>query len=308
MIALEVLKFYTGLSDVKLVERLNTDWAMRLFCGLSPLAGQWIKDKDLPSHYRTTLASQINYQSFQRELASYWMPYVENKQMVFTNGTCYESYIKYPTDVKLLWQMKHPRSKFNAQQKQQLAYRKQRRKSKKQERKRKKALLYLLDKLLGKLSDLLLLYQVQGQYDELLPEKFYKRVEVIKKIYEQQQFHYHHPEQAIPERIVSLYKPYLRPVVRGKETKQVEFGMKVNIRQVDGLNFIEHISFKSFNEAKHLKEVVWQHRQDFGSCKQVGADQIYATNEKENFVQLIKWLPVLSPKEEQAKMKSKPVS
>lgn len=313
MIGLEVLKFYTGLSDAKLVERLNTDWAMRLFCGLSPIAGQWIKDKDLPSHYRTKLASQVDYQAFQRELALYWMPYVENKQMALTDATCFESYIKYPTDIKLLWdscswvqaqikmlckqmQLPRPRSKYNEQQKKQLAYQKQRRKTKKQERKRKKALLYLLDKLLGQLSDLLLLLEVQGQYYEQLPEKFYQRVKIIKKIFEQQQTHYQQPEEAVPDRIVSLYKPYLRPILRGKETKRVEFGMKVNVRQVDGLNFIEHMSFKSFNEAKHLKQVIWQHRQDFGACKQVGADQIYATNENRKFCTTHKIATCFKPK------------
>ncbi len=313
MIGLELLKAYTGLSDAKLVERLNTDWAMRLFCGLAPIAGQWIKDKDLPSHYRTKLASQVNYQAFQRELAIHWQPYVENKQMVLTDATCFEGYIKYPTDIKLLWdsctwvqtqikllckqmQLPRPRSKFNEQKKKQLAYQKQRRKTKKQERKRKKALLYLLDKLLGQLADLLLLYEVQEQYAEHLPEKFYKRLQVIKKIYEQQQFDYDHPQEPVQDRIVSLYKPYLRPIVRGKETKRVEFGMKVNVRQVDGLNFIEHISFKAFNEAKHLKEVVWQHQQAFGSCKQLGADQIYATNENRKFCTANKIATCFKPK------------
>lgn len=304
MIGLEILKFYTGLSDAKLVERLNTDWAMRLFCGLCPIPRQWIKDKDIPSHYRIKLASEIDYQAFQRELAQYWKPYIENPQMVLTDATCYESYIKYPTDVKLLWdsctwvhqqmkilcrhriaermQIPRPRNRFNEQKKKQLTFQKQRRKTKKQERKRRKALLYMLNKLLGQLSDLLLLYQLQKQHPQP-DEQFYQRLAVIEKIYEQQQFHYHNPPEPIADRIVSLYKPYLRPIVRGKETKRVEFGMKVNVRQVDGLNFIEHMSFKAFNEAKHLKRVVYQHHRDFGVCKQVGADKIYATNENRRF-------------------------
>lgn len=49
MIGLEMLKSYLGLSDAKLVERLNTDWAMRLFCGLCPLPVRWIRDHNLPS-------------------------------------------------------------------------------------------------------------------------------------------------------------------------------------------------------------------------------------------------------------------
>lgn len=47
---------------------------------------------------------------------------------------------------------------------------------------------------------------------------------------------------------MSIDKHYVRPVVRVKETKAVEFGAKANLIQVDGINFIEHVSFKSFNE------------------------------------------------------------
>ena len=71
--------------------------------------------------------------------------------------------------------------------------------------------------------------------------------------------------------------------MRGKENKRVEFGLKANIRQVDGINFIEHLSFDAFNEASHLKTVVYQHQRDFGICKQIGADQIFATNANRKF-------------------------
>ena len=44
--------------------------------------------------------------------------------------------------------------------------------------------------------------------------------------------------------IVSIDRYYVCPIVRGKETKSVEFGAKV----------IEHLSFKAFNEGIRLKE------------------------------------------------------
>ena len=40
----------------------------------------------------------------------------------------------------------------------------------------------------------------------------------------------------------------VRPIVRGKEKKSVEFGANVNNIQIDGISFIEHISFKAFKE------------------------------------------------------------
>ena len=50
-------------------------------------------------------------------------------------------------------------------------------------------------------------------------------------------------------RIVSIDRPYLRPIVRGKENKRVEFGAKVNNIQIDGISFIEHHSFEASTRA-----------------------------------------------------------
>ena len=58
----------------------------------------------------------------------------------------------------------------------------------------------------------------------------------------------------VSDRIVSIDRHYVRPIVRGKETKSVEFGAKVNNIQIDGISFIEHLSFKAFNEGIRLKE------------------------------------------------------
>ncbi|WP_460518139.1 transposase family protein, partial [Cyclobacterium sediminis] len=85
------------------------------------------------------------------------------------------------------------------------------------------------------------------------------------------------------DRIVSLHKPYVRPIVRGKENKPVEFGMKVHMLQVDGLSFIDKMSFRNFNECKRLKTSVVKHKTVFKGTSQLGADRIYATNENRRY-------------------------
>ena len=60
----------------------------------------------------------------------------------------------------------------------------------------------------------------------------------------------------VNDRIVSIDRHYVRPIVGGKETKPVEFGTKVNNIQIDGISFIEHISFKAFNEGIRLKDCI----------------------------------------------------
>ncbi|MEG1729901.1 MAG: hypothetical protein RR280_10220 [Bacteroidaceae bacterium] len=64
---------------------------------------------------------------------------------------------------------------------------------------------------------------------------------VITKIYRQQHNHFEseNTRESIPNRIVSVHKPYVRPIVRGKEVKSVEFGAKCNNIQIDGISFIK---------------------------------------------------------------------
>ncbi len=204
----------------------------------------------------------------------------------------YESYIKFPTDVKLLWdcvewvqgqinslcdqhRLRRPRSKYKVQKIKQLSFSKKRKKTKNEDRRRRAALLYLLAKLLKQLQSLL---NLGGKVIEGLKPAVFERIRTIRRVLLQQRYHYDHPEKSVPDRIVSLYKPYLRPIVRGKENKPVEFGAKVHQLQIGGLNFIEHLSFGAFHEGNRLKKAINQQKRWFGPVRQVGADGIYANN------------------------------
>ncbi len=100
----------------------------------------------------------------------------------------------------------------------------------------------------------------------------------ITKVYEQQHSKVYGEVAQIKDRIVSLSKPYIRPIVRGKETKAVEFGAKVNKLQIDGISFIEHFSYDAFNEGTRLPKCIALQQQLFGKCSHHSADKIYATN------------------------------
>lgn len=75
---------------------------------------------------------------------------------------------------------------------------------------------------------------------------FRRRLAVIENVLIQQEQLF--DGEKVSGRIVSVDKPYIRPIVRGKETKTVEFGAKSNNIQIDGISFIEHISFDALNE------------------------------------------------------------
>ena len=113
---------------------------------------------------------------------------------------------------------------------------------------------------------------------ECMGAEDFSRLRTVKKVLSQQTFLLDHRAEELRDRIVSLHKPYVRPIKRGKENKPVEFGMKAHMLQVDGLSFLDTMSFKNFNETTRLKLSVLKHKAVFGNISQLGADRIYATN------------------------------
>ena len=273
-----------------LIERINTDWSMQLFCGIALRPGERILDKNLPSAWRTYLGQHMKIKELQEVFAKYWRPFMDQTYVGMQDATCYESRISYPTDNKLLWNcckemyniiqdqrkilgLRKTRSNYSRQNQKYYSYQKNRKKSRRQEKKVRKQLLNYLSRLIELYSELAIKYTLQ------LSNRKKKKLETIEKIYRQQhQKVYGDKNSTIEDRIVSLHKPYVRPIVRGKEVKPVEFGAKVNKLQVDGISFIEHISYDAFNETTRYKEGIYLQRKLFGKCTHHSADAIYATN------------------------------
>lgn len=296
-IRLMLLKHYSGLSDEKLVERLNTDRAYQVFCHLTLLPGEVIKDQSLVTRVRKEV-SALGWSCLQKLFQSHWKPLLSTQELktLLMDATCYESWIRYPTDVKLIWEScqwihqslvglcstlsrRRPRNKFLAQQKKYMSYARQRKKTYQQTQRLRRSLLYLLEKLVGQLQCLFNVHQISW-----MGKTFYQRLKTIKTVIVQQKYLLNKPSSSLPKRIVSLAKPYVRPIVRGKENKPVEFGAKAHITLTAGLAWIEHLSFDAFHEGIRLKKTVIKHEHTFGQCKMLGADNIYPTNENRRFI------------------------
>ncbi len=211
------------------------------------------------------------------------------------DATVYESRITYPTDIKLLWTSAHwlyqrivevckevkvrrPRIRYQRQRERCLAFQRRRKKSRRKEKRMRKGMICFITRLLERLEQLL---ETHG--DHLLNKRQQQRLKTIRALYYQQRQRVTDPQSKIENRIVSLHRPYVRPIVRGKEVKPVEFGAKVHLLQVDGINFIEHLSYDAYNEGTRLKSAIWMHRDLFGACHQFAADKIYATNENRKY-------------------------
>jgi hypothetical protein len=80
----------------------------------------------------------------------------------------------------------------------------------------------------------------------------------------------------IDDRIVSIHQPHVRPIVRGKSQAKVEFGAKIHVSLINGISFLDELSWDAFNEGSHMMEYIEKYRNRFGFYpKEVLADQIY---------------------------------
>ena len=294
-IALMFLKPYTGLSDDGLIEMLNGNLYMQIFCGVLIDPANPIKDGKIVSAIRNRLARYLDIKGLQKVLFGKWKGEMTNLDRCLSDATCYESHLRFPTDVKLLWEAcdwvhslmkktckeigeRMPRNKFNDVDKARLVYAKQRKPKKNATRKLQRRLLSLLGKLLSQWNCL------RGQFQPVmhLTADQERRLMTIREVLRQQTDHFNRKE--VKHRIVSIDRPYIRPIKRGKENKPTEFGAKVNNIQIDGISFIEHHSFEAFNEGIRVKECIEYQRELTGvDVKEFGGDTIYANNEARKY-------------------------
>lgn len=266
-VAMMFLKSYTGQSDDGLIEMLNGSIHMQMFCGVLIDPARPIKNGKIVSAIRNRIASVLDVRELQKALYEKWQGSLHDKDLCLTDATCYESHLRFPTDVKLLWECcewlqslmaktckklkeRLPRNKYHDIDRARLAYAKQRKHTKAATNKLRRRLLGLLSKQIGQWNRICKIHTV----DIALTAEQSKRLGALKEVFRQQNALAQKKE--VKHRIVSIDRPYIRPIVRGKENKRVEFGAKVNNIQIDGISFIEHHSFEAFNEGARLKECI----------------------------------------------------
>jgi len=106
----------------------------------------------------------------------------------------------------------------------------------------------------------------------------YKILLVISEIYRQQLWLYENKKKSIDNRIVSLNQPHVRPIIRGKAGKTVEFGAKLSASYFDGYVFLDRISWNNFNESTDLKIQIESFKKYTGYYPEsVHVDKIYRT-------------------------------
>jgi hypothetical protein len=100
------------------------------------------------------------------------------------------------------------------------------------------------------------------------------------RMYEQQKMMFEQNVRSCADRIISIYQPHLRPIVRGKAGARVEFGAKIGASIVSGYTYVDHLSWAAYNESADLGMQVELYRRRFGMLpKELQADRIYLGKE-----------------------------
>jgi len=231
-IALMVLKAYTGFSDRQLVEHLNGNIHYQIFCGIMIPPSLPITNFKIVSAIRNEIASRLDIDSFQELLASHWKPYLDNLHVCMTDATCYESHMRFPTDVKLLWESLErlyrricrlcrelgdnaSAHSYRNVADSYLSYCSDRKRRASRARMLKRRMIQLLEELLSRRDG------IHSEYGALLrsAQRYHKRLSVSRSVLVQEKEMF--DRRKVNVRIVSIDRHYVRLIVRGQETKSV---------------------------------------------------------------------------------------
>ena len=119
-----------------------------------------------------------------------------------------------------------------------------------------------------------------------LPRWLLSRYWVLQHVYEQQWEMYRNKRRRCDDRIVSISQPYVRPIVRGKQNKAVEFGAKLSVSlSEEGLARVDHLRWDAFHEGHDLPRQVEAYRNRYGHYPtSVLGDPVYGTRDNRRYL------------------------
>ena len=219
------------------------------------------------------------------------------KGKIKIDATVADQYIRYPTDLSLvnearvkteriideLWELVKnqlpvkPRTYRKVAHKRYLSQSKKKKASKASLRKALRYLLNCVERNLGHIDQML------GMLDGRafpLPQKYQRQLWIIHTLYDQQRAMYDADSRRCDDRIVSISQPHVRPIVRGKTGKRVEFGAKLGLSLVGGYLTHQTLSWDAYNEASDLENQAETYRLLTGHYPElIQCDKIYHTND-----------------------------
>lgn len=311
MMGLMIGQIVLRLSDIQIVEHFHENPYFQYFCGNDTFVAKGatsIIDTSLLSKRRTRLGSQF-IQDFECKIIQSFQDkgLIKGKTLTL-DATVFPANISYPSDIKLLniardyccnaiLKVKNainPDLKVRTYRKRAQKIARQFQKTKKKttlyiRRTRKQMLQYLrrnitqLEQLLVELGNRA--SSTKNSLKDWVIQEIKAHLDIAKRIYEQQFEMARTKGRRVSNRIVSFKQPQIRPIIRGKEGKNVEFGAKAHVAIVDGYAMLDDCEFDPYHEGNLLPKSLEKHNNRF-KCNPslVLADQLYATRSNRNLL------------------------
>ncbi|MCF6341716.1 MAG: IS5 family transposase [Bacteroidales bacterium] len=222
-----------------------------------------------------------------------------NRGTLKADATIADQEIRFPTDlnllsisrenlermIDLLYDAKRgkqkPRDYRRKARKEYMNLSKKRRKGKKTLRRGIKAQLQFVARDLRIIKSLM---ENSGREDKL-SKRDSELLDVITKVHEQQRWMYDNKKNSVPDRIVNIFQPWVRPMVRGKDKNKTEFGSKMDVSEVDGFCRLDRFSWDAFNEGGDVELLVENFRKLYGCYpKSFLGDGIYMNRKARMFL------------------------
>jgi hypothetical protein len=302
-----IIKHKLNLSDEETVQIIEENPYMQFFLGLSEFAPEPLFSPTLFVDWRKKLGNKT-FNQFTDVLSTICNgekpdqstnSRVKNKGKIKLDATVADQNITYPNDLGLLNKAREkteqtidilfefvrdelkvkPRTYRDVARKKYLIESKKRQVNKKSLRSAIRYHLNCLDRNIRSINTMLDLL-----VENPLKHKAMRDFWVIQTVNDQQRKMYDEKSHSCSNRIVSISQPYVRPIVRGKAGKKVEFGTKIGLTLANGIIKAETLSWDAYNESADLIPHIESYKALHGYYPELAqVDKIYGTNKNRNW-------------------------
>ncbi len=310
-----IIKERMKLSDIETVELIRENPYMQFFIGLNNFTDYTPFDASTMTYFRKRLTPEIlaeinqliveaskddddhhdDNSSGDAGTPDESKPELKNEGTLILDATCAPADVHFPTDVALLNDSrvkleemiddlqagsdeKKPRTYRQKARTLYLRFARNRRPRYKQIRRAIREQLGFVRRDIELVRELL-----SASSSQLIPRQM-QYWQTIQDVYQQQLEMYREKKHKVEDRIVSIHQPWVRPIVRGKATADVEFGAKISVSLVNGYAMIEQLDWNAFNESGDLQTAVERYRERHGCYpERILADKIYRNRKNHQY-------------------------
>jgi len=292
-VGLLILKHLYRFSDDDLIDMLKRDIYAQYLCDISLKEAKDFINPSSLSKFRKQIGIEGVKLIEQEVFRSLERAKLLKGRKLICDTTIVPSNIAYPTDISLLEKIRrkavryldearqfgtqHFRTYKRIAKKVYIQYQKIRHHTIQSRRRAQKKILQFSRRNVSQLKEAVKeISQTAGSFLGNAQEKFLKEatgfLDTVSSIITQQSDIYKGLE--VKERIVSIHKPHIRPMVRGKYPVEVEFGPKVLLSLKNGFLFLEDLQFNNVSDTQLLDTAIQGYKERFGKLPtQLSADR-----------------------------------